>query len=105
MKYIFLVTALLSYGAFSSDFDEMIVLAKQKPVIAQYNIGAMYSRGICIPKNDAKAMTWYRKAANHLEIDVVIDPAKTRDLIIKPFYSRFIAELAKMQGQLTEVMQ
>jgi hypothetical protein len=34
MKYILLFTALLSYGAFSSDFDEMIVLAKQKPVIA-----------------------------------------------------------------------
>jgi len=34
MKYIFLVTALFSYGAFSSDFNEMIVLEKQKPVIA-----------------------------------------------------------------------
>ena len=88
MKYILLFTAPLSYGAFSSDFDEMIALAKQKPVIAQYNIGAIYNRGICIPKNDAKAMTWQRKAADHLEIDVVIDPAKTRDLIIKPFYSR-----------------
>ncbi len=88
MKYILLFTAPLSYGAFSSDFDEMIALAKQKPVIAQYNIGAMSNRGICIPKNDAEAMMLYRKAADHLEIDVVIDPAKIRDLIIKPFYSR-----------------
>jgi hypothetical protein len=48
----------------------------------------MSNRGICIPKNDAEAMMLYRKAADHLEIDVVIDPAKIRDLIIKPFYSR-----------------
>lgn len=38
-------------------------LAEAGDANAQYNLGAMYSDGLGVPKNDAEAVRWYRMAA------------------------------------------
>ena len=63
MKYILLLTALLSSGVFASEFDETMAAAKQGKAYAQFNLGVMYDIGRGIPQNDAEAVKWYKKAA------------------------------------------
>ena len=63
MKYMLLLTALLSSGVFASEFDETMAAAKQGKLYAQFNLGIMYQIGRGIPQNDAEAFKWYRKAA------------------------------------------
>jgi TPR repeat protein len=64
MKYMLLLTVLLSSGAFASKFDDTLVLAEQGEAYAQYNLGIMYENGEGVPEDDAKAVKWYRKAAD-----------------------------------------
>jgi TPR repeat protein len=33
--------------------------------VAQNNLGGMYANGEGVEKDDAKALKWYRKAADH----------------------------------------
>jgi TPR repeat protein len=63
MKYILLLTALLSSGVFASEFDETKALAEQGHAAAQHNLGVMYTTGEGVPENDTEAVKWYRKAA------------------------------------------
>ncbi|MCK5097449.1 MAG: SEL1-like repeat protein, partial [Desulfobacteraceae bacterium] len=44
--------------------------AEQGYAKAQYNLGAMYDKGIGVPQNRNKAAYWYRKAAKqgHVEL-------------------------------------
>ena len=62
MKYILLLTILLSSGAFASEFDDMKTLADEGNVDAQYNLGVMYDNGEGVPENDIKAHVWYSMA-------------------------------------------
>jgi hypothetical protein len=43
MKYILILTALLTSGAFASEFDDMKELADMGITAAHYNLGVMYS--------------------------------------------------------------
>ena len=64
MKYILLLTALLSSGVFASEFDETMVLAKQGDANAQYELATMLYQGSdSIKKNPAEAFKWYAKSA------------------------------------------
>ena len=64
MKYILVLTSLLSYAAFSSDFDDTKVLAEQGDAWRQFRLGWMYDNGKGVPENDAEAVKWYRKSAD-----------------------------------------
>ena len=65
MRYILLFTVLLTSNAFAKpDFDETMAAAKQGHAYAQHNLGVMYSIGEGVPKNEAEAVKWYRKAAD-----------------------------------------
>ncbi|MBM4205760.1 MAG: sel1 repeat family protein [Gammaproteobacteria bacterium] len=44
-------------------FEETKHLAEQGNVDAQFNLGWMYRIGQGVPKNDAEAVAWYRRAA------------------------------------------
>ena len=44
-------------------FEEWALLAKQGIAEAQYNLGLMFSRGKEVPRDDKKAVKWYRLAA------------------------------------------
>lgn len=50
-------------------FEELLRLAEQGDTKAQYNLGVMYRKGHGIPKNDAEAVKWYRKAAEQSYVD------------------------------------
>jgi TPR repeat protein len=39
-------------------------LADQGNARAQYNLGAMYTKGLGVPQDYAEALKWYRQAAN-----------------------------------------
>ena len=39
-------------------------MAEQGDAQAQYNVGGIYAEGLGVSKNDAEAMSWYRKAAD-----------------------------------------
>ena len=70
MKYILLLTLLLTSGAFAvSDFDENMAAAMQGNAAAQYNLGIMYDFGKGVTENNAVAVWWYRKAANQGYVD------------------------------------
>lgn len=47
----------------TNKFTAIQKLAKQGNADAQYKLGVMYSEGKGIPKDDSKAVYWYRKAA------------------------------------------
>lgn len=64
MKYLLLLTVLLSSGAFTSVFDATKRLADQGNADAQNAIGYMYDIGEGIAENDAEAIKWFRKAAD-----------------------------------------
>ena len=60
-----LLTALLASTTIAAaTFDETMALAKQGNSTAQFNLGGMYNKGEGVPKNDAEAVKWYRKAAD-----------------------------------------
>ena len=44
-------------------FGEWELLAKQGIAEAEYNLGLMFSRGKEVPRDDKKAVKWYRLAA------------------------------------------
>lgn len=62
MKYILLLTALLSSGVFASEFDETMAAAKQGDAKAQSNLGVMYAKGEGIPENSIRAYVWWSMA-------------------------------------------
>ena len=64
MKYILLLTALLSSGVFASVYDYAMGLAKQGKSVDQYLLAVMYDSGNYVSENDVEAVKWYRKAAN-----------------------------------------
>ena len=65
MRLILIFTALLAFqSAAASQFDEMKALADQGDADAQVNLGVMYDVGDGVPKSDAEAVKWYRKAAD-----------------------------------------
>ena len=45
------------------EFQQMKVKAEAGDVNAQYKLGGMFGKGYGVAKNDAEAVTWYRKAA------------------------------------------
>jgi TPR repeat protein len=64
MRLILIFTALLAFqSAAAFQFDEMKALADQGDARAQVNLGVMYEVGDGVPKSDAEAVKWYRKAA------------------------------------------
>jgi TPR repeat protein len=50
-------------GDYATAFREFLPLAEQGHTIAQHLLGVMYNFGEGVPKNDAEAVKWYRKAA------------------------------------------
>ena len=50
-------------------FEELLRLAERGDAKAQYNLGVMYRKGHGVPKNDAEAVKWYRKAAEQGYVD------------------------------------
>lgn len=50
-------------GDFTTAYEEWLPPAEQGNPMAQYMLGTMYDGGEGVPKNDAEAEKWYRKAA------------------------------------------
>ena len=50
-------------GDYATALRERKPLAKLGDTRAQHNLGLMYRKGDGVPKDDAQAMKWYRKAA------------------------------------------
>ena len=48
-------------GDFEAAFTELLPLAEAGDPVAQYRIGALYSHGEGVEKDDAKTLYWYRK--------------------------------------------
>ncbi len=48
-----------------ADTDMICMSAEEGRVEALYAIGACYHRGTGVPQDDAEAVKWYRKAAEH----------------------------------------
>jgi TPR repeat protein len=63
MKYMILLTVLLTSGAFASEYDDMLALAKQGDAASQRNLGAFYESGDGVEQDFDKAFSWYAKAA------------------------------------------
>jgi TPR repeat protein len=59
----FFLTPVIAAGQ-APDFAEMLGLASQGNVQAQYNLGLMYSAGMGVPVNNAEAVKWYHLAAD-----------------------------------------
>jgi TPR repeat protein len=65
VKYILLLSVLLASTAFAApSIEETMIEAKQGVAYAQYNLGLIYFKGEGVPKNDAEAVKWFRKAAD-----------------------------------------
>ncbi len=56
-------TAAAQRGDYATAIRELRPLAEQGDVLAQYNLGSMYSGGKGVPQDYAEAVKWYRKAA------------------------------------------
>ena len=63
MKYILLLTALLSFGVFASELDETMKLAQEGDAASQLNLGAFYESGDGVEQDFDKAFSWYTQAA------------------------------------------
>ena len=50
-------------GDYATALREWRPLAKQGNAKAQYHLGVMYSKGEGVPQDNAKALQWWRKAA------------------------------------------
>ena len=48
----------------SSEFEALLEQAEQEDADAQYQLGFMYATGDGVPQDDAKAVRWYRLAAD-----------------------------------------
>jgi hypothetical protein len=59
----FFLTPVIAAGQ-APDFAEMLGLASQGNVQAQYNLGLMYANGEGVSEDDAEAVKWYRLAAD-----------------------------------------
>ena len=46
------------------DFFETMIMAENGNAAAQYNLGVMYHEGKGMPQDYAKAVRWFRDAAN-----------------------------------------
>ena len=53
----------LQRGDYTRALRELLPLAEQGNIVAQYNLGVMYFDGKGVPKDDTKAVKWYRLAA------------------------------------------
>ena len=80
MKYILLLTALLSSGVFASEFDETKALAEQGHAVAQSNLGFMYATGEGVPENNIRAYVWWSmaKIQGHVNAATNIDILKPK---------------------------
>jgi len=63
MKYIMLITVLLTSGAFSSAFDDTLALAQQGDPVSQLNLAFLYESGDGVEQDFDKAFSWYTQAA------------------------------------------
>ena len=66
-------TAAYERGDYATFFQELLPLAEQGDVDAQYSLGGMYYRGYGVPENNAKAVKWYRKAAEQGHADAQVN--------------------------------
>jgi TPR repeat protein len=51
-------------GDYATAYTHYKALAEQGNAIAQFNLGIMYKKGRGVPKDNTKAVEWFRKAAN-----------------------------------------
>ena len=58
-----ILTALITSGAFASEFDETMKLAQEGDAASQLNLGAFYESGDGVVQDFDKAFSWYAKAA------------------------------------------
>ena len=58
-----ILTALITSGAFASEFDDTLVLAEQGDPVSQRNLAYLYESGGGIEQDFDKAFSWYAKAA------------------------------------------
>ena len=56
-------------GDYATALKEFRPLAEQGHVVAQFNLGVMYEFGEGVPKNNAEAIKWFRKAAEQGDRD------------------------------------
>ena len=52
-------------------FEETKIEAEKGNAPAQFNLGLMYDNGRGVPKDEAEAVKWYRKAADQGDVVVV----------------------------------
>ena len=63
MKYMLILTALITSGAFASEFDDTLALAQQGDPVSQRNLAFLYESGGGIEQDFDKAFSWYTQAA------------------------------------------
>ena len=71
-RVILLATAMLTLFAaasFSAEGNALRSQAEAGDAVAQYNLGVMYGKGVDVPRDDAEAIKWYRKAAEQGNVD------------------------------------
>ena len=65
-----LVFVMLCGSAIAADLDPALVEKAEKgDSTAQYFLGAMYAKGEGVPKDNAEAVKWFRKAAEQGHTD------------------------------------
>lgn len=69
--FLVLIFSLVFTGAVfaQSDFEETKALAEKDDATAQYNLGILYTNGKGVPESDAKAMKWFRLAAEQGHVE------------------------------------
>ncbi len=84
-KVLFSVGIVLCAFMGRGDIAELFVAAERGDIDAQYNLGLMYENGNGVAKDEAKAIKWYRKAAeqglvivkqNSSQMDVICEKKK-----------------------------
>jgi len=63
MKYMLILTALITSGAFASEFDDTLALAQQGESASQRNLAFLYESGDGVEQDFDKAFSWYTQAA------------------------------------------
>jgi TPR repeat protein len=56
-------------GDYATALGEWLPLAQRGDASAQYNLGVMHAEGRGVPRDDAAAVRWYRKAADQGDVD------------------------------------
>lgn len=64
-------------GAGETSYAETLEAAEAGDAIAQYNLGQMYSEGIGVEADPAKAAEWHRKAAEQGQVDAQYNLARS----------------------------